>query len=54
MIAQAPLGEEQVLTVDLDLALVRSRRRKVPLVKEARLGLLRRELDRLVAEGGDL
>jgi predicted amidohydrolase len=54
VIAQAPLGEEQVLTVDLDLALVRSRRRKVPLVKEARLGLLRRELDRLVTEGGDL
>ncbi len=54
VVAQAPLDEEAVLTVEIDLDRVRERRRKVPLVKEARLGLLRRDLDRLVREGGDL
>ncbi len=54
VVAEAPAGEEAVVTVQIDLDLVRERRRKVPLVKEARLGLLRRELDRLVSEGGDL
>jgi hypothetical protein len=33
---------------------VRRRRREVPLVKEARLALLARELNRLAEEGGDL
>jgi len=42
------------LTVDIDLADVRRRRRDIPLVREARLGLLRREIDRLLDEGGDL
>jgi predicted amidohydrolase len=46
--------EEQVLTVAIDLADVRRRRREVPLVKEARLGLLQRETQRLLDEGGDL
>ncbi|MDQ3664215.1 MAG: amidohydrolase [Actinomycetota bacterium] len=45
---------EQVLTVDVDLAEVRHRRHQVPLVKEARLGLLQREIHRLLEEGGDL
>jgi predicted amidohydrolase len=53
-LAEAPVGEEALLFADLDLAAVRRRRREMPLVKEARLGLLSRELDRLVAEGGDL
>jgi pimeloyl-ACP methyl ester carboxylesterase len=39
---------------DPDLANVRRRRREMPPVKEARLALLSRELDRLAAEGGDL
>lgn len=54
VVAQAPLWEESLLTVDVDLDAVRIRRRQVPLVKEARLGLLQRELRRLVEEGGDL
>jgi predicted amidohydrolase len=54
LVAEAPAGEEAFVTVELDLANVRRRRREMPLVKEARLALLSRELDRLVAEGGDL
>ncbi|MEJ7742592.1 MAG: nitrilase-related carbon-nitrogen hydrolase [Nocardioidaceae bacterium] len=46
--------EEQVLTVDIDLADIRRRRRQVPLVKEARLGLIQREIARLLDEGGDM
>ena len=54
LVAEAPTGESAFLTVELDLAGVRRRRREMPLVKEARLGLLSRELHRLAAEGGDL
>lgn len=54
LVAEAPGGEEAFVTAELDLANVRRRRREMPLVKEARLALLSRELDRLAAEGGDL
>jgi predicted amidohydrolase len=54
LVAEAPLDEPALLTAELDLAAVRRRRRELPLVKEARLALLSRELDRLAAEGGDL
>jgi predicted amidohydrolase len=54
LVAEAPGGEEAFVTVELDLSAVRRRRREMPLVKEARLALLSRELDRLAAEGGDL
>lgn len=54
LVAEAAQEQEQVLTVDLDLAEIRRRRRQVPLVKEARLGLLQREIGRLLEEGGDL
>ena len=54
LVAEAPLDEAALVTVELDLANVRRRRRKMPLVKEARLALLNCELERLVAEGGDL
>ncbi len=54
IVAEASQAEEQILTVDIDLAEVRRRRRQVPLVKEARLGLLQREIGRLLEEGGDL
>ncbi len=54
VVAQAKQEVEEVLTVDIDLAQVARRRRAIPLVKEARLGLIRREVDRLLREGGDL
>jgi predicted amidohydrolase len=54
LVAEAPTGEPAFVTAELDLASVRRRRREMPLVKEARLALLSRELDRLAAEGGDL
>ncbi len=44
----------ETVTLDLDVNAVRRRRREIPLVKEARLGLLMREIERLAAEGGDL
>lgn len=53
-IVEAPLRDEAILTADLDLQGVLKRRRKVPLLKEARLSLLNRELHRLAEEGGDL
>jgi Predicted amidohydrolase len=54
VIAEAKEHEEQLLTVTIDVTEVRRRRRGIPLVREARLGLLRREIDRLLDEGGDL
>ena len=54
VIAEAPPDTEHLLTVDIDLDDVHQRRRQVPLVKEARLGLMEREVQRLIAEGGDL
>jgi predicted amidohydrolase len=54
LVAEAPLDQPALLTAELDLAAVRRRRREMPLVKEARLALLSRELERLSAEGGDL
>lgn len=53
VVAEAPEDTEHVLTVDIDLADVRRRRRDIPLVKEARLGLVHREVRRLLDEGGD-
>jgi predicted amidohydrolase len=54
VVAEACQDGEQLLTLDIDLAEVRRRRRQVPLVKEARLGLIQREIGRLLQEGGDL
>jgi predicted amidohydrolase len=54
LVAEAPENEPGLVIAELDLSKVRRRRREMPLVKEARLGLLSRELERLVAEGGDL
>jgi predicted amidohydrolase len=54
LVAEAPEGEEHLLTVDIDLFDVRRRRHSIPLVKEARLGLINREVARLLDEGGDL
>jgi N-carbamoylputrescine amidase len=38
---------------DIDVDAARCRRREVPLSAEARLGLIEREVRRLIAEGGD-
>ncbi len=54
VVAEGPGQEEALITADIDLADVRRRRREVPLVKEARLALLSKELNRLAEEGGDL
>ncbi|MGB3681185.1 MAG: nitrilase-related carbon-nitrogen hydrolase [Rubrobacteraceae bacterium] len=54
VMVEAALYKEDLVTADLDLKSVMQRRRKVPLLREARLGLLDRELHRLVEEGGDL
>ncbi|MGI9015672.1 MAG: nitrilase-related carbon-nitrogen hydrolase [Euzebya sp.] len=54
VIAEAAMNQEELLTVDIDLQRVRERRREVPLVKEAKLAMLQRELSRLADSGGDL
>ncbi len=53
--AQCPEDVESVLVTELlDFALVREQRRRLPFTREARLALVRRELTRLIDEGGDL
>ncbi|MGH3666161.1 MAG: nitrilase-related carbon-nitrogen hydrolase [Egibacteraceae bacterium] len=54
LVVAAPEQDVALVSADLDLAAVRQRRRQVPLVKEARLALLEREIRRLADEGGDL
>jgi predicted amidohydrolase len=54
IVAEASKTDEDLLTVDIDLDDVRRRRRDIPLVKEARLGLIDREIRRLLDDGGDL
>jgi len=54
IVAQAPLWEQSLTLVDIDIAATRRRRREgVALTGEARLGLIEREVHRLIAEGGD-
>jgi len=53
VICELPDEREAIVTYEIDLAMVRKRRREVPLVREARLGLLAREATRLAEEGGD-
>ena len=53
IVAQAPRGEQALVSAEIDLGAVRRRRREVPLLKEHRLELVKRELDRLVAADGD-
>jgi predicted amidohydrolase len=54
LVIEAPRDEPALVSADIDLAAVRRARREMPLVKEARLALLGREIERLAAEGGDL
>jgi predicted amidohydrolase len=53
IVCSLPDDDEAIVTAEIDLAMVRKRRREVPLVREARLGLLAREATRLAEEGGD-
>jgi len=53
VVAEAADHSATHLTVDIDLDDVRRRRRDIPLVKEARLGLIHREVERLLDDGGD-
>ncbi|MFG2139079.1 nitrilase-related carbon-nitrogen hydrolase [Streptomyces sp. NPDC048650] len=53
VVAQAPKWEPALVTVDIDPAEARRQRRAVPLVAEARLGLVDRVVRRLIDEGGD-
>ncbi|MFZ0386123.1 MAG: nitrilase-related carbon-nitrogen hydrolase [Solirubrobacteraceae bacterium] len=53
VVAQAPLWEPALTIVDVDIAAARRTRREIPLIAEARLGLIQRETARLIQEGGD-
>jgi predicted amidohydrolase len=53
IVCALPEDDEAIVTTEINLANVRKRRREVPLVREARLGLLAREATRLAEEGGD-
>ncbi|HVF79872.1 MAG TPA: nitrilase-related carbon-nitrogen hydrolase [Solirubrobacteraceae bacterium] len=53
IVCELPDDDEAIVTTEINLANVRKRRREVPLVREARLGLLAREAMRLAEEGGD-
>lgn len=54
LVAEGPKGEEALIVADIDLDDVRRRRQELPLVQEARLGLLLKELNRIAAHGGHL
>lgn len=51
--AMAKMWEPELLVVDVDVEAVRRYRRQIPLVAEARLGLIERELRRIIEDGGD-
>ncbi len=54
IVDQAAFWEPALITVDIDVAAARRRRREVPLLAEARLALIEREVRRLIQEGGDM
>lgn len=53
VVAQSRLWDPDLLTVDIDVSAARRSRRRIPLVAEARLGLIERELRRIINDGGD-
>ena len=53
VVAEAPLWEADVVVADIDVPAARRRRHELPLIAEARLGLIERELARLIDDGGD-
>lgn len=54
VVAEAPLFEETLLIADIDLGELRRVRRALPLVRDEKLLLVRRELERIIAEGRQL
>ena len=53
VVAEAAMWEPELLVVDVEVAAARRRQHEVPLLAEARLGLIAREIGRLIDEGGD-
>lgn len=53
VVAQSPLWEPALTFVDLDVADARRHRRAVPLLAEARLDIVEREVHRLIEQGSD-
>src|SRR5262249_10711487 len=53
VVIQAPLWEPSLTVVDIDVSAARRSRHNVPLLAEARLGLIGREIGRLIEQGGD-
>ncbi|MBV9843999.1 MAG: amidohydrolase [Kutzneria sp.] len=53
VVAIAPMDDPALVLADIDVSASRRRRRQVPLVAEARLALIARELDRMIRDGGD-
>lgn len=54
VVARSPEWEPSLVVADVDIDAARRRRRAVPLLKDARLGLVERELRRLIDAGGDV
>lgn len=50
VVAEAPNGKESLTFVDIDAGAARRRRREMPLLQEARMGLVSREVARLMEE----
>ncbi|GAB3300543.1 nitrilase-related carbon-nitrogen hydrolase [Parasphingorhabdus pacifica] len=53
VLAEAPHNEASLTVVELDVQAARRRRREMPLLQEARFGLVSREVNRLLEEGAD-
>lgn len=53
VVAESPMWEPALTVVDIDVPAARRRRHAVPLLAEARLGFLQREIARLLDSGGD-
>jgi len=54
VVAQAQLWEPGLVVADIDVLAARRSRRELPLIAEARLGHIERELARLIRDGGDV
>jgi|SRR5882757_2644429 len=52
-VVEGPLWEPGLVLADVDVPAARRRRQEVPLVAEARLALIQREVTRLINQGGD-